>query len=83
VAWDWIETHQDCFDKLKKALTITTVLAHFDPNMPIGVSFDTSAVGIGDVIYHKYPIGSERLIAYASKTLSDSKRNYLQIEREA
>ena len=83
VAWEWTETHQSCFDKLKEALTTTTVLAHFDPKMPIGLACDASAVGIGAVIYHKYPDGSERPIAYASKTLSDSERNYSQIEREA
>ena len=76
MAWEWTETHQNCFDKLKEALTTTNVLAHFDPNMPIGLACDASAVGIGAVIYHKYPDGSERPIAYASKTLSDSERNY-------
>ena len=35
------------------------------------------------MIYHKYPDGSDRPIAFASKTLSDSERNYSEIEREA
>ena len=38
VAWVWTETHQNCFDRLKEALTTTTVLAHFDPNKPIWVA---------------------------------------------
>ena len=57
-------------------------MAHFDPNIPIGLARDASAVGIGVVIY-KYPDGSERPIAYAFKILSDNERNYSQIEREA
>ena len=42
------------FEKIKQALTTTTVLAHFDPDIPIGLACDASAVGIGAVIYHKY-----------------------------
>ena len=68
---------------LKQALTTTTVLAHFDPDIPIGLACDASAVGIGPVIYHKYENGTEKPIAYASKTLSSSEKNYSQIEREA
>ena len=51
---------------IKHALTTTTVLAHFDPDVPIGLACDASAVGIGAVIYHKYEDGTERPIAYAS-----------------
>ena len=64
-------------------MTSTEVLAHFNPDVLLGLACDASGVGIGGVIYPKYEDRSERPIAYASKTLSDAERNYFQIEREA
>ena len=64
VQWNWSAECQESFAKIKETLTLTEVLAHFNPNVPFGFACDTSGVGIGAVIYHKYEDGSERPIAY-------------------
>ena len=82
-SWVWLPDCQKSFIELKEALTSATVLTYFDPKLPIALACDASSIGIGAVIYHIYPDGTERPIAYASKTLSSAERKYSQIEREA
>ena len=67
----------------KEALTSSTILAHFDPQLPIVLAGDASSYGIGAMISHAYPDGSERPIAFASCTLSQSEKNYAQLEKKA
>ncbi len=81
--WSWSTECQDSFVKIKEALTTTKVLAHFNPDLPLGLACDASAVGIGAVLFHHYPDGAERPVAYASKSLTSAEKNYSQIEREA
>ena len=66
-------------------VTNNTVLAHFDPSCPVGISCDASESGVGAVLFHRYKDNSERPIANASnsETLTDAPKRYPQIQKEA
>ena len=74
--WEWGPTERTAFQKCKQLLTEDTVLAHFDPSLPLGLSCDVWEVGAGAVLFHRYPDGSERPIANATKTMSATQRRY-------
>ncbi|CAF1240779.1 unnamed protein product [Adineta ricciae] len=83
VKWNWDASCQKAFDALKKQLSETTMLVHFDQQLPLILATDASSYGIGAVLMHRYPDGTEKPIAHASKTLNSAERNYSQIEKEA
>lgn len=83
VDWIWGPTEEKAFQKLKQLLLSDQVLTHYNPALPVGIACDASSVGIGATLFHRYPDGSERPIANISKTLSQSQRNYSQIQKEA
>ena len=74
---------ESAFITLKEMLSADIVLAHFDPSLPIGISCDASSVGVGAVLFHRFPDGSERPIANVSKSLSKTQQKYSQIQKEA
>jgi hypothetical protein len=81
--WKWTKECDIAFKKIKEILTSAQVLTHYNPDYDIKLSVDASPYGLGGVISHVMPNGSERPIAYASRTLSSSEKNWSQIEREA
>ena len=81
--WRWSQECSCAFQQAKEMLMSATVLAHYDPQLPLRLAGDASTYGVGAVISHVYPDGSERPIAYASRTLSTSEQKYAQLEKEA
>ena len=59
------------------------MLAHYNPSLSICLAGDASTYEIGVVISHILPDGTERPVAYTSRTLSSTERNYSQLEKEA
>ena len=80
--WTWTQNQMEAFTKSKELLLSSNLLVHYNPDLPIVLCSDTSPVGICSVLSHIMPDGSERPIAYASRTLTSAERNYSQIEKE-
>ena len=81
--WNWSGECQEAFKQAKVALSFSTMLTHYNPALPIILAGDASAYGIGAVISHILPNGTEQPIVFASCLLSASQKNYAQIEKEA
>lgn len=81
--WAWKTEQEDCFLAVKNMLVQDRILTHFNPDFPMTLSCDSSSYGLGAVLSHRLPDGSERPIAYASRSLTKTEEQYAQIEREA
>lgn len=79
----WSTKCEAAFQKAKIAIQSDLVLTHYDPNKPIIVAGDACKDGIGGVIMHKFPDGSKRPVAHASRSLLQAEQNYSQPEKEA
>ena len=81
--WNWTVKCQEAFERTKAQLATAPVLTHYDPKLPVMLACDASPYGIGAVISHQFSDGSEKPIAYMSRTLTKTEVNYSLIEKEA
>ena len=81
--WHWSPECAQAFQSAKDQIISAQVLTHYNPDLPMTLAADASSYGVGAVISHVLPDQSERPIAFASRTLTSSERNYSQLEREA
>ena len=80
--WRWTEEEEQVFVASKKLLTSSNLLVHFDSKLELILTCDASAYGIGAVLAHRMPDGSEKPVGYASRSLSKAEQNYSQLEKE-
>ncbi|XP_049276119.1 uncharacterized protein K02A2.6-like [Rhipicephalus sanguineus] len=82
VSWEWREDHERAFQRSKELLVSAAVLAHYDPKKPVVLVCDASPYGVGAVLAHREDSGAERPIAFASRSLAPTERNYSHIDKE-
>ena len=82
VPFEWGMEQKESFAALKKALANAETLAYFDRNADTQLITDASPVGLG-AIPVQVKDEEARVIAYASRSLSNGERRYSQTEKEA
>ena len=77
VKFIWSQVHEDAFNMFKKMILEPPVLQYCDLEEDVTLKTDASDYGLGALLLQK-----GRPVAFASPTLSQSKRRYSQIEKE-
>ena len=80
--WCWGNEQASAFEAAKQLLQSDSLLVHFDPDKPLLLACDASPYGVGAVLSHQMEDGSERPIAFASRSLSPAEINYSQLDKE-
>ena len=80
--WTWGAVQDKAFLEAKGQLTSPCLLVHFDPRKELVLSCDASPYGVGAVLSHREEDGSDRPVAYASRSLTPAERKYAQLEKE-
>lgn len=81
--WMWTSKCDDSFAKVKELIISEQVMCHYNPALPVRLATDASLYGIGAELSHVMEDGTERPIAYASRTLTKAEKAYSQIDKEA
>ena len=71
----WGPDQQEAFETLQRLCTESPILAYADFKAPFILHTDASGDGLGAVLYQVQE-GKQRVIAYASRSVTKSERNY-------
>ena len=82
IPWEWSSKQKQVFQTSKELLISSNLLVHFNPHLLLILICNASAYGIGAVLAHKMPDGSEQPIGYVLCTLNFAECNYSQLEKE-
>jgi hypothetical protein len=85
--WEWTAKQDQAFQDIKRLLTEqggpVLTLPDLSGRYPFSLHCDASDNGLGAVLYQKQPNGSDKVIQYASRTLSNGERKWHTTEKEA
>ena len=73
----WVKQHSTAFKEVKKLVVNHPILKYYDCNAEVTLQCDPSEKGLGTVL-----LQNGQPVAFASQTLSPTKRRYAQIEKE-
>lgn len=73
----WLPIHSIAFDKIKEIICKAPVLSAFDSGLLPVIQTDSSKDGIGSVL-----LQAGRPVAFSSRSLTDTEKEYAQIEKE-
>ena len=79
--FEWTSEDDSTLTSIKTAVSTEIGLTHFDPNKPLIITTDASAVGIGAVLTHKESNGNPIMVA--CRVLSKAEQNYSTTDRES
>ena len=75
--YQWHPEQQNAFETLKRLICESNTLAYFDKTKPVTLQVDASQDALGAALTQE-----GNIIAYASKSLSDTEKRYPNIDRE-
>ena len=79
-SWYWGGEQKEALAEVKRLLQSPNLLVHFDGSKPLVLACDASPCGVGAVLSHQQEDGSERPIAFASRTLAPAEKKYSQFK---
>lgn len=79
--WSWGEEQEEAFRALKEKLVSAPILKCPDFSLPFILQTDASSTGLGAILSQETTEG-ERPIAFASRSLTPSERNFSTTEQE-
>lgn len=82
IPFKWNKKCHDAYDLIKQDVSSDQVMVHFNPKLPIVLTTDACDTSVAGVLSHRFPDGLKP-VAFISRSLSKSERNYAVIEKEA
>ena len=74
--WNWGKQQEEDFNNIKEMLTEEPCLAHYAKDRENIVTTDASKIGLGITLWQKQSDGELKPIAFGSRYLNDSEKNY-------